>query len=64
MKDKPKTTRQDVLMKIQEIVKENTIDPADEMIACGEALVAIGKTLKGVSAADARAIVAAAVALS
>ena len=48
--------RIEVMSKVREVLDTKTADPADELIALGQALVGIGKALKGQSSHDARAI--------
>lgn len=52
-----------LVKKVQEILDSRCEDPGDQMVKEGEALAAIGRTLKGVSLADARAIIRAVSAL-
>lgn len=52
-----KLNRVELLHKLMEIVRSCTNDPADELIALGNALTEAGAVLKGRSAADQRAII-------
>jgi hypothetical protein len=52
-----KLNRVELLNKLMEIVRSYTNDPADELIALGNALAEAGAVLKGHSAADQRAII-------
>lgn len=63
MSVKLKTNRCELLKKISECIERQTDSPSDELIALGEALVAVGKELEGVSHADARATIKAVSAL-
>jgi hypothetical protein len=45
----------EVMKQVREILANRCEDPSDAMIKQGEALVAIGKVLKGMSLAEARA---------
>lgn len=45
----------EVIQHVREILRDCCDDPAESMIREGEALVAIGKALKGMSRAEARA---------
>lgn len=53
--NKDRMTKLEVMNQVREILLERCEDPADAMIKQGEALVAIGKALKGMSLAEARA---------
>lgn len=48
-------TKLQVITQVREILAAHCIDPSDEMVKQGEALAAIGKALKGMSPAEARA---------
>lgn len=52
-----KANRAEVLSMVHDILQETTEEPADAMIAMGNALVKIGEALQGVSAPDAQAII-------
>ena len=52
-----KANRAEVLTMVHDIIKETTEEPADAIIAMGEALTKIGEALQGVSTADAKAII-------
>lgn len=52
---KHKMTKLEVMKQVREILAERCEDPSDAMIKQGEALVAIGKALKGMSISEARA---------
>jgi hypothetical protein len=52
-----KLNRVELLNKLMEIVRSCTTDPADELIALGNALVEAGAVLKGHSVADQRATI-------
>lgn len=49
--------RAEVLTMVHEIVVETTEEPAESIIAMGNALTKIGEALRGVSSADAKAII-------
>lgn len=53
----------DVVAKVQEILRTRCDDPAEQIIMEGEALVAIGKALKGLSMSEARAVIQAVAAI-
>ena len=57
--EEPKLNRVDLLNKVNEILRRNTNDPADELIRTGKALQEIGEALKGIPAAEARAVLTA-----
>lgn len=50
-----KPSKLDVIKHVREILASHCEDPAEQMIREGEAIVAIGNTLKGLSLTDARA---------
>jgi len=52
-----KADRAEVLTMLHEVIMDTTEDPADSIIKMGTALVEMGKALKGVSSADAKAII-------
>ncbi len=52
-----KANRAEIMQMVSDTITIATADPADEIIAVGEALVKIGQVLKGVSTRDAKAIV-------
>lgn len=54
---KQKAPRAETMQLLYEIIKESTSDPAADIVAMGEALTKMGTCLKGVSPADAKAIV-------
>ena len=54
-----KPNRAELVRMLHDVISANTRDPATEIIAMGEAMVAVGKSLEGVSVADAKAIIAA-----
>ncbi len=55
-----KTSRADLLAKVAEVLKKNTSNPAEELIALGMALTQIGEALKGCSSTDAKQVLKAA----
>jgi len=59
-----KANRTELVKMVKETIESNTCDPADEIIAMGEALVAVGKTLQGLSTSDARRVMQAVVILT
>jgi hypothetical protein len=58
-KESKKVGRMELVTKISEIIEHSTHDPADELIAMGEALAKVGYALKGQTMHDARAILTA-----
>jgi hypothetical protein len=54
---KTKLNRIELMRKVNEVVDDATNDPADELIAMGEALVKVGQALKGLTIHDARAVI-------
>ena len=56
-------SQMEVLEQIKQIIASETMEPAEEMIACGRALMNIGEALKGVSPTEARSVMRAVVAL-
>lgn len=48
-------TKLEVIQKVNEILKQHCDNPSEQMVKEGQALVAIGKALKGMSIAEARA---------
>jgi len=48
---------QDVLKRIQEVLIENCENPSESMIKEGQAMIEIGKALKGMSLSEARATI-------
>jgi hypothetical protein len=52
-----KASRAETLGLLHEVIMDKTEDPADDIVAMGTALVEMGKVLKGVSSADAKAII-------
>jgi hypothetical protein len=52
-----KANRAEVLTALHDVVMDTTEDPADSIIAMGNALVKMGEALKNVSNADAKAII-------
>lgn len=56
-------TRIELVRKVQEVLNQHAEDPAEELIKTGEALIALGKALKGRSRAEAMAIITAAASL-
>lgn len=52
-----KPSKLDVIKHIREILASHCDDPAEQMIREGEAIVAIGKSLRGLSLPDARAAI-------
>jgi len=52
-----KANRAEVLGMVHDVIMESTEDPADGIEAMGHALVAMGQALKGVSSADAKAVI-------
>jgi len=51
-----KANRMELVKMVKETIESNTYDPADEIIAMGEALVAVGKSLQGLATPDARRV--------
>lgn len=65
MKREPvRLSRMELLDKLSEIVNASTNDPAEDLIAIGQALQKIGEALRGQSLPDARAIITAVRAVS
>ena len=56
MSERNRVRRKELIQIVYESIEKNTTSPAEDMIAMGEALVEVGKTLDGVSTADARAV--------
>ena len=54
-----KLNRVELMRKIREIIDLNTNDPVEEIATMGKALTEISKALKGQTANDAKAIIAA-----
>ena len=52
-----KASRAETLGLLHEIIMDTTEPPAEGIIAMGTALVKMGETLKGVSSADAKAVI-------
>jgi hypothetical protein len=57
-------TKIELVRKIQEVVNDHAMDPADELIKLGEALILVGKVLKGHSGTEAAAIMTAVAAIT
>lgn len=57
-------TKQDVILKIQDVLSSECANPAEEISKLGRALTSIGAALQGMSVAEARATIAAVSALS
>lgn len=49
--------RTDVVHKVLQVLDAQADDPAAELIRLGEALIAVGKALHGLSTSDARRVV-------
>lgn len=58
-----KVNRVELMRKIREIFDSHTNDPIEELAVIGKALCDVAEALKGHSASDARAIIAAVAAL-
>jgi actin-like ATPase involved in cell morphogenesis len=56
-------TKVEIVESIREILRANADDPATEIIKHGEALVGIGKALKGLPLRDSKAIIESVMAL-
>jgi hypothetical protein len=54
-----KLNRNDLLAKVREVIYASSNEPAEELIAMGQALTKIGEALRGQSGADCRAIITA-----
>jgi hypothetical protein len=63
MSESAKVNRVDLMRKIREIVDAATNDSIEEMRTTGEALVKVAEALKGHTPSEARAIIAAVMAL-
>ena len=54
---KTKMTKIEVIKQVREILAQRCEDPSDAMIKQGQALVEIGRALKGMSLSEAKAII-------
>lgn len=61
--DDPQVSRMEVLQQIKDILESGTLNPAEEMIGCGKAMMQVGEALKDVSPSEARAIMRAVIEL-
>lgn len=58
-----KLNRQNLMKEVHAIIVGSTNDPAEDLIAMGQALISIGETLRGRSNGECRAIMHAVMAL-
>ena len=55
-----KVSRAALVRTVVDVMDKATINPAEELIACGEALAEIGRALRGLSVQEAKAVMRAA----